>query len=162
MGLTILLIHQPNYSMFNRWIETKGLLDACGETGLGIIAFCPLYQGLLTDKYLKGIPADSRAADPRGFLRENQVRDDLVAAIRQLNDLAQQRGQSMAQMALAWVLRDPRVTTALIGARTPQQIIDNAAVVDGPPFTGEELERIDAILGPLDLGRSAWASGDDD
>lgn len=157
-----IVIHQPNYSMLNRWIETKGLLDACGETGLGIIAFCPLFQGVLTDKYLNGIPKDSRAADPRGFLKEDQVQDDVVGMVRQLNDLALQRGQSLAQMALAWVLRDERVTSALIGARTPEQIIDNVGAVSGPAFTEDELARIDEILATVDMGKSAWASGDDD
>lgn len=156
-----LAIHQPNYSMLNRWIETKGLIDVCGETGLGIIAFCPLFQGVLTDKYLNGIPKDSRAADPRGFLNESQVQDDVVNMVRQLNDVAQQRGQSLAQMALAWVLRDDRVTSALIGARTPEQIIDNVGAVGGPVISDDELARIESILATVDMGKSAWASGED-
>lgn len=156
-----LAIHQPNYSMLNRWIETKGLMDVCGETGLGIIAFCPLFQGVLTDKYLNGIPKNSRAADPRGFLSESQVQDEVVNMVRQLNEVAQQRGQSLAQMALAWVLRDDRVTSALIGARTPEQIIDNVGAVGGPVFSDDELARIESILATVDMGKSAWASGED-
>lgn len=155
-----ILIHQPNYSMLNRWIETKGLLDACGELGIGIIAFCPLYQGVLTDKYLKGIPKDSRAADPKGFLREHQITESVVDAVRKLNDIAKQRGQSMAQLALAWVLRDPRVTTALIGASRPRQIIENAKAAQNTAFSDDELRQIDAILAAAETKKSPWASGE--
>jgi len=155
-----LLIHQPNYSILNRWIEMKGLIDTCDEHGLGIIAFCPLYQGVLTDKYLNGIPKDSRVSDPHGFLKQKTLTDPLIAAVRKLNDLAQQRGQTLAQMSLAWVLRDPRVTTALIGASKPQQIIDNVAALKNAAFSAEELKQIDSIVGLLDLGRSPWASGE--
>ena len=155
-----LLIHQPNYSMLNRWIETRGLLTTCDELGMGIIAFCPLYQGVLTDKYLSGIPADSRIADPNGFLKQKNLTDPLIAAVRKLNDLAKQRSQTLAQMSLAWVLRDPRVTTALIGASRPQQIIDNVGCMKNSTFSAEELMQIDAIVGTLDLGNSPWASGD--
>lgn len=155
-----LLIHQPNYSMLNRWIETKGLISTCETLGMGIIAFCPLYQGVLTDKYLNGIPADSRVADPHGFLKQKNLTEPLIAAVRKLNDLAKQRGQTLAQMSLAWVLRDPRVTTALIGASRPQQIIDNVGCMKNAKFSAEELKQIDAIVGALDLGKSPWASGD--
>jgi L-glyceraldehyde 3-phosphate reductase len=155
-----LLIHQPNYSMLNRWIETKGLMSKCDELGLGIIAFCPLYQGVLTDKYLNGIPKDSRVADPHGFLKQKTLTDPLIAAVRKLNDIAKERGQTLAQMSLAWVLRDPRVTTALIGASRPQQIVDNVGCVKNTAFSAEELNRIDSITGTLDLGKSPWASGE--
>lgn len=158
-----LLIHQPNYSILNRWIETRGastLIQTCAQHGLGIIAFCPLYQGMLTDKYLNGIPKNSRAADPDGFLREKQITPELVAAVRRLNDIAKQRGQTLAQMSLAWVLRDERVTTALIGASTPQQIIDNVAGTRNVKFSAEELKAIDAAVAGLNL-KSAWATGED-
>ena len=155
-----LLIHQPNYSMLNRWIETKGLISTCESLGLGIIAFCPLYQGVLTDKYLSGIPTNSRVADPHGFLRQKNLTEPLIAAVKKLNDLATQRGQSLAQMSLAWVLRDPRVTTALIGASTPQQIVENVNSMKHASFSAEELKQIDAIVGTLDLGKSPWASGE--
>jgi len=155
-----LLIHQPNYSMLNRWVETRGLISTCDELGMGIIAFCPLYQGVLAGKYLNGIPKDSRVSDPHGFLKEKSLTDPLIAATRQLNEMAQQRGQTLAQMSLAWVLRDPRVTTALIGASRPQQIIDNVGCMKNATFSADELNQIDAIVAALDLGKSPWASGD--
>ncbi len=140
-----LVIHQPNYSMFNRWIE-DGLLDATGSNGMGVIAFCPLAQGMLTNKYLGGIPEDSRAACADGTLNENAVTDEKIAKVQQLNTIAEARGQTMAQMALAWVLRDERVTTALIGASKVKQIDDNVAALDKLEFTEDELNRINAIL----------------
>ena len=139
------LIHQPNYSMFSRWIE-EGLQEVLRREGIGAIAFCPLAQGLLTDKYLPGIPADSRAAKPSGFLKPEAITEDKLAKIRQLNNLAKARGQSLAQMALAWVLREGKVTSALIGASKVSQIEENVAGLANLEFTAEELQRIDRIL----------------
>ena len=142
---TPMLIHQPKYSMFNRSIE-NGLGDVLREEGVGCIAFAPLANGLLTDKYLKGIPADSRAAhDPR-YLKPEYITNDKVEKAAKLNDLALGRGQSLAQMALQWVLRDDVVTSALIGASRPEQILENVRALDAPPLTEEELLRIDEIL----------------
>lgn len=142
---TPLLIHQPSYSMFNRWIE-DGLQDVLAEHGVGSIAFCPLAQGLLTNKYLSGIPSDSRASKPHGFLKKKDVTEDKLRKVRQLNELAAERGQSLAQMALAWVLREGRVTSALIGASRVSQIEENVAALNRLEFSKEELTRIDAIL----------------
>jgi L-glyceraldehyde 3-phosphate reductase len=139
------IIHQPVYSMFNRWVEPE-LLPITEHFGLGVICFSPLAQGLLTDKYLSGIPAESRAASESGFLRPAHITADKIARLRKLNALAQSRGQSLAQMALAWVLRFPSVTSALIGASRPEQIKDNAASLKSAPFTAEELSQIDKIL----------------
>ena len=140
-----LIIHQPSYSMLNRWIESD-LLPHTRQLGLGVIAFCPLAQGLLTDKYLAGIPANSRAASPEGFLRPQHVTAEAVAKVKQLNAAAQRRGQSMAQMALAWVLRDEAVTSALIGASSVNQIDDNVGALANLKFSTEELREIDRIL----------------
>jgi L-glyceraldehyde 3-phosphate reductase len=140
-----MLIHQPSYSMLQRWVE-DGLLDVLGDEGIGAIAFCPLAQGLLTNKYLKGIPEGSRASKPHGFLRPQQVTDEVVAKVTRLNDIAAERGQSLAQMSLAWVLKDPRITSALIGASSPKQIEENVATLNKLDFTPEELAKIDAIL----------------
>ncbi len=140
-----LLIHQPKYSMFERWVE-GGLLDVLGEEGVGCIPFSPLAQGLLTDRYLRGIPADSRAAKPHGFLREEQVTEQTIAKVRRLNDLAQRRGQTLAQMALAWILRDPRITTVLIGASSVAQLDQNLACLDRREFASEELAIIEQVL----------------
>ncbi len=139
------LIHQPSYSMFNRWIEGE-LQSVREEEGVGIIAFSPLAQGLLTNKYLSGIPADSRAAKPTGFLKPEAITEDKLSKIRKLNDLAAERGQSLAQMALAWVLRGGRVTSALVGASKVSQIEENIAALDNLEFTDEELRKIDEIL----------------
>ncbi len=139
------LIHQPSYSMFNRWIEGE-LQSVLEEEGVGIIAFSPLAQGLLTNKYLSGIPADSRAAKPTGFLKPEAITEDKLSKIRKLNDLAAERGQSLAQMALAWVLRGGRVTSALVGASKVSQIEENIAALDNLEFTDEELRKIDEIL----------------
>jgi L-glyceraldehyde 3-phosphate reductase len=139
------LIHQPRYSMFDRWVE-NGLLDVLGQEGVGGIAFCPLAQGLLTDRYLKGIPEGSRASKSYSFLKKSEVNEEHLAKIRALNELAAQRGQSLAQMALAWVLRDDRMTSALIGASRVEQIEQNVAALANLNFSGEELARIDAIL----------------
>jgi len=139
------LIHQPSYHMFNRWIE-NGLLDALGEEGIGCIPFSPLAQGLLTDKYLAGIPTDSRAAKPHGALKADQVTPEKVAKVQRLNELAQARGQTLAQMSLAWVLRHPQVTSALIGASKVAQIEDAAGTVKNLAFAAEELQTIEGIL----------------
>jgi L-glyceraldehyde 3-phosphate reductase len=139
------LIHQPKYSMFERSIE-KGLLDVLKERGIGCIAFCPLCQGLLTDRYLHGIPADSRANKPDAFLKKNDVSESTLAKVRALNQLAQSRGQSVAQLALAWVLRDPRITSALIGASRVGQIEQNVAALSNLRFSSDELIHIDSIL----------------
>jgi len=142
---TPLIIHQPSYSMLNRWIEPD-LLPHVRRLGLGVIAFCPLSQGLLTDKYLSGIPADSRAASADGFLRPEHITPEAVAKVKQLNVLAKRRGQSMAQLALAWVLRDEVVTSALIGASRVSQIEENVAALANPQFSPDELQEIDRIL----------------
>jgi L-glyceraldehyde 3-phosphate reductase len=139
------LIHQPKYSMFVRTPET-GLLDVLGKEGVGAIAFTPLAQGMLTDRYLHGIPADSRATKAV-FLKESDINEDRLARIRALNDLAAKRGQSLAQMALAWVLRDERLTSALIGASRVEQIEQNVAALANLNFSADELARIDAIVG---------------
>jgi L-glyceraldehyde 3-phosphate reductase len=138
------LIHQPSYSMINRWVERDGLKDALLDLGIGSIAFSPLAQGLLTDRYLGGIPDDSRAARP-GFFNPRSVNDHSRAALRALNDIAQGRGQTLAQMALAWVLRDGGITSALIGASRPEQITDCAGAIRNLHFTAEELAAIDRL-----------------
>ncbi|MEM7681593.1 MAG: aldo/keto reductase [Planctomycetota bacterium] len=143
------IIHQPSYSMFNRWIE-DGLVDACGETGLGLIPFSPLAQGLLTNKYLDGVPERSRAATSSGFLQPDQVTPGRVVAAQKLNAIAGDRGQSLAQMALAWVLRDGRVTSALIGASRPEQVKQCAACQDAGPLSETEQAAIEAILAEAD------------
>jgi L-glyceraldehyde 3-phosphate reductase len=140
------LIHQPKYSMFERWIE-EGLTGVLEEEGIGCIAFSPLAQGLLTDKYMEGIPEGSRASKPHGFLRPEQVTPERVNQIRQLNDVARARGQSLAQMALRWVLRRPVVTSALIGASSVAQLDDNLDSLKTPDLTADEIGRIDSILG---------------
>ena len=139
------LIHQPSYSLFNRRIE-QGLTDVLREEKVGCICFAPLQGGLLTDRYLNGIPADSRAGhDPR-FLKPSAITEEKLAKIRALNELAAGRGQKLSQMALQWVLRDEVVTSALIGASRPSQILDNVQAVHGPAFTQDELAEIDRIL----------------
>ena len=139
------LVHQPKYNMFNRWIE-DGLLAVLADEGIGCAVFSPLAQGLLTDRYLEGIPPDSRAAKPHGFLRREQVTPAVVEKVRRLNELAHERGQSLAQLALAWVLRHPAVTTALIGASRPQHLDDALGALRQRGFAEAELERIDRIL----------------
>lgn len=138
------LITQPKYNMFNRWIE-DGLTDITKEEGIGTICFSPLAQGLLTDKYIHGIPEGSRATTER-FLHTSDITPELISKIKSLNELATKRNQSLAQMALAWVLRHDKVTTVLIGASRPQQIIDNASVINNLDFTTEELDYIENIL----------------
>ncbi|OXM84863.1 L-glyceraldehyde 3-phosphate reductase [Paenibacillus rigui] len=139
------LIHQPSYSMMNRWVE-DGLLDVLEEEGVGSIVFSPLFKGILTDRYLDGIPADSRAAGQSVFLKREDITEEVIGKVRKLNDLAQERGQKLSQMALAWVLRGGRVTSALIGASKVSQIEDAAGAVNNLEFSAEELARIDAIL----------------
>lgn len=144
---TPLLIHQPNYSMFNRLPEDS-LLDVLAENGVGSIAFCPLAQGLLTGKYLQGIPANSRAANTSSpFLTSDSITEEKIEEVKKLNEIARNRGQSMAQLALAWVLRRGRVTSALIGASKSSQIIENVETLTRLDFTDEELKEIDLILG---------------
>ncbi len=139
------LIHQPVYNMFNRWIE-DGLLDVLDREGMGCIVFSPLAQGLLTDRYLEGVPDDSRAAKPHGFLRRDQITREKLDKVQKLNALAGERGQSVAQMAIAWVLRHKTVTSALIGASRVSQMEDCVASLKNPSFRKTELARIDAIV----------------
>ena len=145
-----LLIHQPSYSMLNRWIE-QGLLDTVAELGVGVIAFSPLAQGLLTDRYLQGVPDGSRASRDSGM--KSTITDEALGNVRALNDIARERGQSLAQLALSWVLRDRRVTSALIGASSVQQLDDNLAAVRNTAFSDEELAAIDehAVDGGINL-----------
>jgi L-glyceraldehyde 3-phosphate reductase len=139
------LIHQPSYSMFNRWVE-DGLLDALEETGMGCIPFSPLAQGLLTDKYLKGIPADSRAANPHGYLKVDDVTEQKILKARRLNEIAAERNQSLAQMAVAWLLKDPRITSVLVGVRNVEQLDDNLKALINKTFTADELKAIEKVL----------------
>ncbi len=152
-----LAIHQPNYSMLNRWIE-DGLMDVCEELGLGMIAFCPLFQGLLTDKYLNGIPENSRASLANSPLRKNEVSEQNIKVIRELNDHAVERGQTLAQMALSWVLRDERITSALIGASSASQVLENVKSVQQTDFTSEEIQKLDRILAKMNLPKSLWST----
>ncbi len=142
---TPLLIHQPVYNMLNRRIE-EGVLQACEETGLGCIPFSPLAQGLLTNRYLDGIPADSRAAKAHGFLSKDKITQDLLQLIRKLQDVAQRRGQSLAQMAVAWILRHEAITSVLIGASRVEQIEEAVSALSNTAFSSEELAEIDALL----------------
>ncbi|OZM71123.1 aldo/keto reductase [Amycolatopsis antarctica] len=150
---TPLLIHQPSYSMFNRWVE-DGLLDALGELGAGCIAFSPLAQGLLTDRYLNGVPDDSRAARA-GSLSTAMITEEKLGAVRELNEIAASRGQTLAQLALSWVLRDQRVTSVLIGASSVEQLDDNLAATRGLDFDVDELARIDGLA--RDRGINIWS-----
>ena len=154
-----LLIHQPSYSMLNRWVEDDHLLDTLDEVGAGCIAFSPLAQGLLTDRYLHGIPADSRAAE-NDSLQADSITEDRLARVRALNDIAADRGQSLAQLALVWVLRDPRMTSALIGASSVQQLEQNIAALATPDFTDDELARIDHFATEADI--NIWRQSSDD
>lgn len=140
------LIHQPSYSILNRWIATDHLVEALEESGMGCIAFCPLAQGLLTNRYLTGIPGDSRASKPHGFLKEAAITDEKLTQIRALNGIALARGQSLAQMALAWVLRLPVMTSALIGASKVSQIEENVKALENLAFSAEELQSIEKIV----------------
>lgn len=139
------LIHQPKYNMFERWIE-QGLLDVLRDEGIGCIAFSPLAQGLLTDRYLNGIPADSRAAKPTGFLRPEQVTEEKMAKVRRLNSIALKRGQKLSQMSVSWILRQPEVTSVLVGASKVGQLEDSVGALKNLSFSGEELAEIDLVL----------------
>ncbi|MFP4635430.1 MAG: L-glyceraldehyde 3-phosphate reductase [Nitriliruptoraceae bacterium] len=153
---TPLLLHQPSYSLLNRWIEADGLLDTLDHVGAGCIVFSPLAQGLLTDRYLGGIPEDSRAARPAAdSFDTGLISEENLERVRALDAIARQRGQSLAQLALAWTLRDPRVTSTLIGASSVEQLEANLAALDGPDLTGEELTEIDryAVEGGVNLWR---------
>lgn len=145
------LIHQPHYNILNRWIE-PGLLNVLTEEGIGCIAFCPLAQGLLTNRYLGGIPTGSRASKPHGFLKPQHLTPEKLAAVKALGEVAAARGQSLAQMAVAWVLRHPGLTSALVGASRVEQIEENVAALRNLAFTAEELAKIDAIASAVPKG----------
>jgi L-glyceraldehyde 3-phosphate reductase len=151
---TPLLIHQPSYSMLNRWIEEEGLLDVLGNLGVGCITFSPLAQGMLTDKYLDGIPAGSRASRDDS-LSPKLLSDEAIARVRALNEIAAARGQSLAQLALAWTLRDPRVTSTLVGASSVEQLEANVAALDRLEISADELAEIDRYA--VDSGINLWA-----
>ena len=151
---TPLLIHQPSYSLLNRWIE-EDLLDVLGEEGVGCIVFSPLGQGMLTTKYLDGVPENSRAAEGT-FLKESFLTEGNLNRVRALNEIAQSRGQTLAQMAIAWVLRDPRITSALIGARTVEQLEDSLGALDNLDFAPDELQEIDKHA--VEAGINLWAA----
>jgi L-glyceraldehyde 3-phosphate reductase len=154
---TPMVIHQPSYSMFNRWIE-DGLLPVLEQEGVGCIAFTALAQGLLTDRYLKGVPADSRAAQGKS-LSQDQISDDNLARVRALNEIAAGRGQTLAQLALAWVLRDSRMTSTLIGASSVKQLEDNVAATQRLDFSDDELAEIDKYA--VESGVDLWADARD-
>jgi L-glyceraldehyde 3-phosphate reductase len=154
---TPLLIHQPSYSLLNRWIE-EDLLDVLGQEGIGAIVFSPLAQGMLTDKYLDGIPAKSRAAEGR-FLTSDMLDEQTLTHVRALNDLARSRGQSLAQMAIAWALRDPRVTSALVGARNVSQLDDTLGALERLEFSDDDLEAIDRHA--VEAGINLWKTSSD-
>ncbi|MGW3655894.1 L-glyceraldehyde 3-phosphate reductase [Streptomyces sp. NPDC005151] len=149
------LIHQPSYSMINRWTEDDGLLDTLEEAGMGCISFVPLAQGLLTNKYLKGIPEGSRATQGKS-LDPDLLSDEVIRRLNGLNDIAQRRGQSLAQLALTWVLRDSRMTSALIGASSVKQLEENVAALAGPALSAEELKEIDTFAVDT-AGTNIWA-----
>lgn len=143
---TPFIINQRRYSMFDRGMEADGLKDYAAKNGIGIITFCPLAQGLLTDRYLNGIPEDSRIRTDGRFLKENAVSEETLKKVRALGEIARERGQSLAQMALAWILRDRDITSVLIGASKPSQILDNVGMLSNMDFSGEERDQIDRIL----------------
>ena len=144
---TPFIINQRRYSMLSRDIEHEGLKDYAAKNGIGIITYCPLAQGLLTDRYLKGSPEDSRIRTAGRFLKENMVDEATLSKVRALNEIAKDRGQTLAQMALSWILRDGDITSVLIGASKVSQILDNLGTVNAPAFSAEEREKIDAIVG---------------
>ena len=158
---TPLLIHQPSYSVLNRWLETDSLLDTLDDVGAGAISFSPLAQGMLTNKYLGGVPEDSRAAKAR-FLKPDALTPEALAGIESLNALATDRGQTLAQMALAWALRDPRMTSVVIGASRPEQVTDCVGALAGPELSSEELAKIDeyAAATGIDLWKRDRVEGD--
>jgi L-glyceraldehyde 3-phosphate reductase len=149
-----LLIHQPSYSLLNRWIETE-LLDTLGDLGVGCICFSPLAQGVLTDRYLAGVPEGSRASRP-GSMSRDQLSEETMAKVRGLNEIAERRGQTLAQLALAWTLRDPRMTSTLVGASSIEQLEQNLGALRKPDFTAAELEEIDRYA--TDSGINIWAA----
>lgn len=153
---TKILIHQPNYSLFNRWIENR-LVPACEQHGVGIIAFCPLYQGLLTDKYLTEIPEGSRAVHSPGTLRSEELTRDVLDVVGSLNSIAEKRGQSLAQMAIAWILRLSQVTSVLCGASRSEQILENCCALKNLEFSTEELAEIDRLTQSVKLPASLWS-----
>ncbi|HEY0278038.1 MAG TPA: aldo/keto reductase, partial [Solirubrobacterales bacterium] len=154
---TPLLIHQPSYSMLNRWIEDEGLLDAAEDLGFGVIGFTVLAQGLLTGRYLDGIPEGSRATQQGyGAFDSSWINDEVIGRVRELNAIAEKRGQSLPQMALAWSLRDPRMTSLVIGASSVEQLEQNVAALDSLEFSGEELAEIDRIV-DFESGVDEWA-----
>ncbi|HET8758002.1 MAG TPA: aldo/keto reductase, partial [Solirubrobacteraceae bacterium] len=155
---TPLLIHQPSYSMLNRWIEGDGLLDALAEVGAGCITFSPLAQGMLTDRYLDGIPEGSRIATG-GALSEDMLTDEALDHVRALNAIARERGQTLAQMAIAWTLRDPRVTSSLIGASSVKQLEDSLGAIANLDFTDDELATIDRHA--VEAGINLWKASSD-
>ncbi len=142
---TPLLIHQPRYNMFDRWVE-GGLLDVLENQGVGAIAFSPLEQGILTDKYLKGLPKSSRIVKDGRYLQKEKLTPELMGKVQRLNDIAQGRGQSLAQMAIAWLLKDPRITSVLVGASSPKQMLDNIGTLKNLAFTPAELGLVEAVL----------------
>jgi L-glyceraldehyde 3-phosphate reductase len=152
---TPLLIHQPSYSMLNRWIEQEGLIDAAAELGIGVIGFTALAQGLLTDRYLDGVPAGSRADRGETF-EKSWLNDGTIAGLRALNEIASRRGQTLAQLALAWALRDERMTSLVIGASSVEQLEQNVGALDNLSFTADELAEIDRHL-DTDPGVDLWA-----
>jgi L-glyceraldehyde 3-phosphate reductase len=156
LNLVVPIIHQPNYSMLNRWVE-QDLLDLCVGQGLGVIAFCPLFQGLLSDKYLDGIPQNCRFSLPLSPLRKNEVNEQNLRVIRELNNLANAREQTLAQMSLAWVLRHKGVSSALMGASSVEQIRENLQAVKNLEFSQEEEMQIDRIVSKINLPKSLWA-----
>jgi L-glyceraldehyde 3-phosphate reductase len=153
------LIHQPSYSILDRWIERDGLLDALDDEGIGSIVFMPLAQGLLTGKYLEGIPAGSRASQDKS-LPGGGISPEMIDGLRALDEVAQARGQTLAQMAIAWALRGGRVTSALIGASRPEQVVDCVGAVDDRAFSGDELARIDALADGI--GLDLWSAAPPD
>ncbi|MEM7455793.1 MAG: aldo/keto reductase [Planctomycetota bacterium] len=157
-GWNRILIHQPNYSMFNRWIEDS-LTATCESEGIGMIAFCPLYQGLLTDKYLNQIPEGSRADAHPEFLRPEELNPVSLEVVSGLNEIARRRGQTLAQMAIAWILRLPQITSVLFGASKVEHVIDNCNAIKCQPFADDELAEIEELLSRSRMPESLWANG---
>jgi L-glyceraldehyde 3-phosphate reductase len=155
---TPLLIHQPSYSMLNRWVETDGLLDQLEEDGAGCISFSPLAQGMLTNRYLNGVPEGSRATEDKSLSRD-LLTDESLDKVRALNAIAERRGQTLAQMAIAWVLRDPRMTSTVLGASSVAQLENNVAAVANTAFSDDELAEIDKYA--TDAGINLWKQSSD-
>ena len=155
-GWSRILIHQPNYSLFNRWVE-RSLTSVCDNTGMGIIAFCPLYQGLLTNKYLQEVPKGSRAEVAPQFLREGDLDQGVLKTVAELNQIAESRGQTLAQMAISWILRLPQITSVLCGASRPEQIVENCKAVQNKEFSAEQLRQIVRLVSRVQLPPSLWA-----